>query len=187
MNEVVIQNKSEPLTPGLRLGNSQAAAWASLDMLGAPVPTVLSDGVWSAGHQGAVAPQRLFVLPYCRGAAGSRFSVRIYGWRSVDNNAAANLAGINAMVAIPFLLAELACVACSRQGPQGGDRIVQSSEVMCDTITLARGALGTNGEIVSPGMNLIAFANVELRGARYFSFDFKQTDPVPMNLLFARA
>jgi hypothetical protein len=186
MMDVILNNRSEPLTQALQLGDSQASAFSPF-LLSAFSP--LGDGVWPAGHQGAFAPQRIFLLPYCLGAAGSRFSVRLYGWRSVDNNNPAGLTGANSWVFVPYLLAELACIACARVGPSGTARIVKSNEAMCDTITLTHGAVGQTGEIVSngAGTNLVAFANVELRGCRYFQFDFQQTDPVPMNCLWARA
>lgn len=181
---VVIDNRSEVLVPALQLGDSQNNAWTSLDMQ-ATAPT--GDGVYTSGHLGVFSAQKLFVQPYCMGLTGSRFSLRLYGWRGAENNAGAARSGANSQVWLPYLLAELACVACARQGPPGAQRIVQASENMCDTITLTRGALGAAGEIVSnPGTGLIAFAQVELRGAKFFSFDFKTTDPVPMNALFAR-
>ena len=190
MRDVIISNRSEPLSQALRLGDSQNTAWTSYDMQ-ALKPS--GDGVWSAGEGGVDAPQRLFLLPYCEGLAGSNFSMRVYGWRGVEMPNG----GPNQNVWIPFLLAELACVACNRFGPPlpgvlppvGNGRFIQADEAMCDTITLTQGALGLTGEICStgPGTDLIAFAIVELRGVKAFSFDFQQTDPVPMNCLWARA
>lgn len=191
MQNVVIDNRSEPLMQALLNGDSQNAAWTSFDMT--PVKPS-GDGVWSAGDSGGIhAPQRLFLLPYCEGLAGSNFSVRIYGWNGVENPDG----GPNRNVWIPYLLAELACVACNRFGPPlagpipqvYAGRFIQPDEAACDTITLTQGGLGLTGEIVStgPGTDLIAFAIVELRGCKLFQFDFQQTDPVPMNCLWRRA
>ncbi len=191
MMNVIIDSRSEPLMQALQFGDSQNTAWTSYDMTGS-VPT--GDGVWPAGHGGQLAPQRLFILPYCEGQAGSNFSVRVYGWRGIEQPDG----GANRNVWIPFLLAELACVSCNRFGPANtgptppqpyAGRFIQADEALCDTITLTQGSVGPTGEVVStgPGSDLIAFAIVELRGARFFQFDFQQTDPVPMNALWARA
>ena len=190
MANVIVDSRSEPLNQALLLGDSQNTAWTSYDMLGLPP---VGDGIWAAGHGSVHAPGKLFILPYCEGLAGSNFSVRVYAWRSVEQPNG----GPNQNVWVPVLLCELACISCNRFGPPlpgvlppvGNGRFIQADEAMCDTITLTQGSLGPTGEICStgPGTDLIAFAVIELRGARFFQFDFQQTDPVPMNCLWSRA
>ncbi len=199
MMDIIQNNRSEPLNQAFQLMDD-FGLFMSIDML----PTNPSqagaldqvDGVWRAGHDGAFAAQRLFLLPYCNGQPGTNFSMRIYGWRGIDNNAKMGQTGTSYLVWVPYLLAEFACISCNRFGPPstnppgGVQRLIPPSYAMCDTITLTQGALGLTGEIDStgPGTDLIAFAILELRGSRYFQFDFNATDPnVLMNCLWARA
>ncbi len=183
---MLLETLSVPLAKAL-VTNSTATTFASLDLIGAP-PS--GESVYPMGNGGMIAPNRLFLLPYCDGPAGSTFSMRVYGWRALTNPEASPVKGVS----IPYLLAELLCVSCGRAAPSEGlsgqsPRFLQASERMCDTITLTQGATGpwyTEINSTGPGTDLIAFALVDVVGSRYIQFDFQQTDPVGMNCLWAR-
>lgn len=203
MEEVQIRSQSSPLTKALRV-NSQNPLFGSAttipvnqNVLGLaratltpdlflPMLTVPdSDGSFAMSMADATrgwpsGPLGVFLMPYCQGPKGSRFSIRLFGWREVPGGAAVDV------VWIPYLLAELACIACDRSGPNRGtgtNRYIHEDERFCDTITLVKG----QANITSPGSNLIASAVVSLGGCRFIGFDFQQTDPVPLNCLWAKA
>ncbi len=122
--------------------------------------------------------------------AGNQFSVRLYGWRAAENPP-----GLGRPVWIPYLICELACTTCNRQGPPNtappgnpSNYMLGPDESLCDTISLTQGSLGLTGLINStgPGTDLIAYAIVELTAPRYFQFDFGAIDSIPMNCLFAK-
>lgn len=191
--EQIIVCPSHGLSKALTQGNSQAPAFASLTLTQA-APS--ADGVYPFGKGGAFAPTRLFLMPYCEGVAGQQFSLRLYGWRPLDQPSGMP----QTAVWIPYFLAELACTACNQPGPTPGgpppwdnltgalNPLILPGETFCDTITLTQGNLGPSGAIYStgPGTDLIAFALVEMLGCKMFQFDFQQTDTVNMNCLWAR-
>ncbi len=204
MSNVLLYTLSNNLTKVLQTGNSIQAAFNFIVPQIQPPnvltpnqqfgTTGLADGVYSAGHDALMAPPRLFLLPYCDGAPSSSFSVRVYGWRGLTHPEGNPQQG----VWIPVLIAELACTACTVGGPaaptepQVPVRYLSPTELLCDTISLTQGTLGVNGLIQStgPGTNLVAFAEIDLIGSRFFSFDFQLADtgnPVGMNCLFAKA
>lgn len=187
---MLIETISANLHQALVNGDSIAASFASFDML-ATTPTAIgdpvgpggaTDGVFNAGHEGIFAQNRLFLLPYALGAAGSGFSLRVYGWRPISHPD-----GLSTQrVWIPYFLVELACTTCARPGPGPAPRKILNTERMCDTITLTRGNLGPTGYINSnAGTNLIAYAILEISGCKKFQFDFQQTAPVGMNALWS--
>lgn len=149
-------------------------------------------GVWGAGDGGALAPNRLLLVPFCEGVVGAQFSLRLWSWRQVMPDANPQL---NVWVPIPVL--EIACSASNMTGlasqgggllGAGGSSYLSNTEHLCDFISITYGALGLTGFISSgagPGTDLTAFVVVELTGARKYSFDFAQSDPVNMNCLIA--
>jgi hypothetical protein len=139
-------------------------------------------GIFDAGEGGEVGPNLIQVQPYCYGPAGSQFSMRMYGWRPVGMGEP--MLGTLMGVWVPQFLVEFACIACNQPGING--RTIDVAENFCDTITLTQGSVGSRGEINStgPGTDLIASAEVDLRGAKRFSFTFQQTDAVSMNSLW---
>jgi hypothetical protein len=203
MSDVLLYNLSNQLTKALQSGNSLQQTF-NLLVPQVQSPKVLTpnqqylggpaDGIYDGGHDGLLCPPRIFLLPFCEGAPGSGFSMRLWSWRAVTHPEG----NPNQAVWIPVLVAELACVACSVGGPvaptepQIPQRWLSATEMLCDTISLTQGTLGNGGLIQStgPGTNLVAFAEVDLIGSRFFSFDFQLADngnPVGMNCLFAKA
>ena len=185
-----IYTQSGPLSKALTAGNSNAIDWAALEILELlPV----ADGRYAAGEGGAYAPNRLFLMPYCEGGAGAAFSMRIIGWRAFSQP------GDRKQVSIPYLICELACVACNVGGPSAPimtppyPNIMAPTERVCDDVVLALGSLGCGpsgpGFINSAGAgsDIPASALVDLGGCQLFQFDFKTTGPVTANCLWARA
>ena len=171
--------------------NSQASQFADLDVLSSSPTVSAAGGIWGAGTGGDRAPYRIKLFPYCEGNPGSMFRMRLYGWDHI---------GVDpfAFVWLPYLIAEFTCIACTRGGPpaavagQQAFRLIAETERFCDTMTLTAGTLGVSqvdGVVCStgPGTNLIAWAIVDLAGCRKFQFDFEQTDPVTMNVLWSKA
>lgn len=197
---MLIDQLKDVLTKALTQGNSQAASWSPPIILGADPRTAYADGMVRTDDGNSISPQRLLLLPYCEGAAGQGFSMRLFGWRQLkepDNiNPGTSTVTPGATVAslgvwIPTLLAEFACTSCNQGGPvnaSGQVSLIQPNENFCDTITLTQGALGLTGLINStgPGTDLIAFAVVELLGAQRWSWDFQRGDAVNMNCAYAR-
>ncbi len=137
---------------------------------------------WNAGEGGDHSFNRILVQPYCEGPAGSQFWVRVYGWRPVGGSVETR----QTRVWLPTLLVQLFCIAGDLSGSSvaSGYALLQT-ENLCDTISLVSGWPGATGEIVSSGPGFAAFAEIELRGAKKFSFEFEQSDNVGMNALWA--
>ncbi len=179
---MLLETVSTTLTKALQNGDLYQTSFT--------VPTVRSsqptgDGVYIAGQGGGLAPNRVFLLPFCLGPAGSAFTMRLFGWTELRNPSG----DTSTLVWIPFLLAELVCVATDLPGFAG--RLLSDSERLCDAIALTKGSPGAGGFVNSsgPGTGLVASATVFLCGCRKFSFDFasgEETD-VGMNCLWARA
>lgn len=185
-DDLLIKTASNKLAKALPLGNS---------LNGAFVPFVAQNGIpfaagtYVAGAGGMLAPNRVKVYPYCEGAAGSTFSVRVYGWDHISDDP-------RYFVFVPPLLTEFLCVSCDSAGPgsPGGPGVspyvILDSERFCDTISLTQGSVGWMGEVNScPGSGCVGFVMVDLRGCKFFAFDFANVDPVTlsMNALFATA
>ena len=152
------------------------------------------EGSFQWGYLGDHGPNRILLIPFAEAAAGANFSFRIYSWRELSWPSGATVVD----EWIPLFLAEFACTTCNRAGaaadtPSVSTNTLLDSERVCDTITLTQGSLGTgpsgSGFINStgPGTDLVAYAFVDVGGARFVSFDFQQIDPVGMNCLWARA
>jgi hypothetical protein len=181
-----LENSQQPVWNAGIVPLTQAPANQSTYPAGTPPSAWVFPGVFNAGAGGNFTQTRIRMLPYCNGPPGSQFSFRLYGWRDVvypEGNP-------NALVWVPEFDAEFACTSCAAPGPTDPNvRMILPTENFCDTITLTQGNLGPTGFINStgPGTNLIAYAVAELGGCRKFQFDFQQTDPVGMNLLFVFA
>ena len=186
---VMIGTRSTKKTKALSLGNSVATAFQSFDVLPLNPASAGYNGVFSAGHDGTVTANRVKIVPYAEGPAGSNFSLRLYGWDVLESPDPGGR-----LVWVPQMLAEFACTTCNRSGPVNTSPVVSNyflldSERLCDTMTLTQGGLGWMGEVVStgPGTDLIAFAVVDIRGCRFYSYDFAQIDNVGMNALTGTA
>jgi hypothetical protein len=129
------------------------------------------DGCFAAGLGATQAPQQLLVLPYSQGQA--EYGMRLWGWWSVGDPAAAN-----AVLWVPLLLAEFLCTSGASAGL--GRRLVRDGELFAGALTLAAGGVGQYGS-VNTGLP-VSFAVVDLRGCRKFQFDFT----APGNALWAK-
>lgn len=155
----------------------------------------------SENQLGMVAPNRIFIQPFCDGPPGSQFAMRLWGWRGygpTDGDGPRELD-------VPFFIAEWICTSCNCPGPQSEGppgfpsiRPMQPSENLCDTIVLVQGDLGASGWINATGApatvsapavptNLPGYTTVELQGAKQFQFDFKQIDSnIGMNAFYCK-
>lgn len=187
MEDVIQATRSSPINKALANGNSTANQW-TVPAKQVVVPTF--DGFFPAGHPNQYTADAIWFSPYCEGAVGSLFSVRLFLWRVLwqPDGDPAN------MQCCPYFQAEFLCTACNAFGTGDVSQTKKAklllSETECDTITLTQGSLGPSGYInaTGPGTDLVAHARVSLLGARYFSFDFCQFDtgnPVSMNALWA--
>ncbi len=131
---------------------------------------------WDAGEGGDHVFNRLYLQPYCEGPAGSQFWVRLYGWR--------RLGQLNHWV--PTLLVQFLCSAGDLPGSSvASGAVLIQTENLCDTMLPVSGSVGMTGEVVSSGSGFGAYALVELRGCKKFSFEFEQADNVGMNALWS--
>ncbi len=169
--------------------NSQSQAFTTFGLQTQPVAiqaTQPADTVWPAGAGGMFAPQRLKVMFFASGGAGNAFSARLYAWFHHGDNP-------DTLVWIPVLLAEFALVTGALPGPAAltnfAPYVIKPDEYMCDGITLVQGSVGATGEIVTigPGTGFVSLVMCELRGAKFFQFDFQQSDSVLMNALWSSA
>lgn len=184
-----LEQISNPLTKAFQQGNSPADAWSSFDATGSRPEKVYTDGtIVTARDMEIITAQRLFVMPYCEGP-GLSFSMRVYGWQEIARpDPIGQPAGKDAvLVWIPFLIVELACTSCNRAGPDM-NRLLRPIENLCDTITVTQGTTGFRGNVVStgPGTDLVAWAVIELVGARRITFDFSEVDQTNCNALWAK-
>ena len=176
---MLIETLSVPLFKAFAQGNKSGSSFTIPQPQGL-APT--GDGVWPAGSEGQFAPNRIFILPYAYATQGAVFTTRVYGWRSIDSVPGSR------SVFVPFPLIDLTCTVGNIQGV-GRDYQILDSEQFCDGLSLAGGAVGKYGEIVTygAGSGLASFCLVDLRGCRRFSFDFKTSSGATMNALWARA
>lgn len=189
-NDVLIVARSNYLTKALSLGNSQNPSFFP-PITRTIVPS--DDGVFNVAKGCHYVPDRIIVFPFAEaGQQGANFSLRVYGWFELF--AGQNQPGGPTRVYIPSLLAELSCTTSNINGPMSASAPALPSqltddEYLCDTIVLTQGQLGQNGLINStgPGTDLVAYAKIDLAGARLIQFDFQQTDPVNGNCLWAFA
>ncbi len=186
-DDVIIVSASHGMNRALT-GYSQNQSWTSF-LLSTDPPTIGTppdNGIFAAGHGGMNTAYRLMLVPFSSGGAGTQFSVRVYGWVPLGPTPILD-------TWMPLLLAEFLCTTAELTGPAPLPGVQSAltllpTDYLCDTITLTQGSVGPTGEINStgPGTNLAAFAMLELRGAKFFQFDFQQTDPVMMNCLWSR-
>jgi hypothetical protein len=198
---MTIEQHSNPLQAALA-ANSFAPDWQTIftprpfiTKIGEPPTDYGKDqGVVSLTTGYTLQHTRVFLQPYAQGAAGSQFSMRLWGWRS---HIVGRGDGARELV-VPFFIAELLLTACNCPGPQSEGpagtpsiRPLQPSENLCDTASLVQGDLGAGGWInmtAQPGAptDLPGYIVLELQGCVAFQFDFKQQDPVGMNCLWAK-
>ena len=130
----------------------------------------VADGDFVAGLGGATSPQQILIVPYCEGAPGRQFSMRLYGWwNHGEIRDAANT------IWLPLLLAEVACVAGPKNG--SGGRLIKESEYFAQGITFVAGDLGMYGRIVQGGD--VGYLKIDLQGCRKFRFDFAVGEQAP--------
>lgn len=172
---------SAKLTKALSV-NSQSPEYAIVKTTGSE-PT--GDGVWPAGDPGILCPNRICLVPYCEGAAGAQFTLRLYYWNCLGNDP-------QIWVWQAMLLMELLCVAGDYPGPSARDgemsrRLILDTERFCSVAAAVQGSYGDGGDTL-PGSVTPAAVWVELKGARKFQFDFQQIDQqIGMNCLWAPA
>ena len=201
---VTTVERVDPARKAMALGNSQNSVWATLISQNAspgsvnPAFTATGpDGVYLLAQDLQYVPAYVFVQPYAQSGPGAQFSFRVYGWTS------SKLPSGNPMYEVwtPFLIAEFACWTCNQPGPaqfvegMTPPGSIQADEFFCDTMALVQGGIGPLGQLLStgardqgnPGTDLVARAKIATMGAKHLQFDFQQTDPIPMNLLFSLA
>lgn len=174
---MLIETLSTPLSRAF-VSNSQAVD----DLNVGPSPAEPSDdGAFPAGYNGAYAPQVLLVVPFCQGGPQSEFIMRVWGWWS-----AGAILDTEGSVWVPLLLAEVLCVAGSRNGL--GARMLKDSEFLCDNLTLLSGDLGPSGKIIVPGPGRVAYLKLHLNGCQKFQFEFQAGEDPPAlgNALWAK-
>ena len=157
--------------------NSTAASFTPL-AVSATEPG--SDGVWGGSTDGSVMCRYLRIRPYCLGGNNSTFSMQVWGWSLLGRDP-------NTLLYIPELVLEVACTACAQTGIAG--RLVLDTEAFVDTITVAAGSVGEDGEVISPANDQIGSIKLRMKGTRKFQFLFKLggVPPTSMNALWARA
>ncbi len=184
MMEILPVTPSNPLSKALT-GNSTSVTPTRFYDARATEPT--DDGVYVAGLGGAVAGNRVMVMPFSDGIVGSRFWMRLWGWRVVQGL-------VSEQLWVPQLLVEMLCVTGNFPGPlspqkgQKSPRVLQEYEKLCSAMLVTNGSLGRSGEIRVNGISPAA-AWVELVGAQKFQFEFQrhEFDNLSMNAFFCRA
>lgn len=177
---MLIETLSDKLHKALTT-NSQASEYT----LGLGQPTPLSitmpsgEGILTWGSNGMLAPNRILLLPYGDGAPGATFSMRLYYWNHVGEDAAT-------WVWVPLVLTEFVCTIDDIPGPDG-NHLILDSERFCSGLSAIAGSFGKDGDIITT-TGFPAMALVGVPGARLCALDFQQISAnVSMNCLWARA
>ena len=134
-------------------GNSAAQATAS---------AVFDLGTDTAG---SAAQNGLVIKPYGAGADNATFSLRVIGWRKVDEGDPAT------SIWDPTVLVELACTLSATPIGLAG-KVIVATDLFADTITLTYGNANVSNEIISPANNIAAHAVVDLKGFQKVEITF---------------
>lgn len=109
----------------------------------------------------------LLIFPYCDGAPGSQFQMRLWAWRNFGA-----IGNVNVVVWIPCLLAQVNCVAGKNQGD--AVRLLKPGEHLAGTIQLEMPEALANGDrIHSLGSDFTASLKIATDGCQKITFDFK--------------
>lgn len=137
------------------------------------------------GKNGGATQNGALFVPYCLGADGDDFSMRVIGWRSIKSLTDAALKTLW----VPVILVEVACEAGTAAGVAGS--AVLNTEVFAESMTLTYGNDDVSIDIVSPGAstNFIAHFVCDLKGFQKFECTFDRStgtnDPTSCNCLVA--
>ncbi len=161
-------NLSTPLTKAFQTVPQQGPFSGSFAYNFATNP--LPDGFIAAGDGGAISSKVLTVIPFCDGPAGTLFSMRVLYWNTFGPDQ-----GTRILIAVPLI--EVLCSVSNVAGP-AFDPLFNSSQHLCDQITLTSGSLGLDGAIYGgvAGSDVPTMVQVEIQGARLVSFDFQAVD-----------
>lgn len=106
---------------------------------------------------GGIVQNSLIIKPYGAGANNATFSLRVIGWRKVDEGDPATV------VWDPTVLVELACTLSSTPIGLAG-KVILATDLFADTIALTTGNDDVSCDIVSPTGDVAAHAVVDLKG-----------------------
>jgi len=102
----------------------------------------------------------MLIMPYGVGADNAVMSVAVYGWRFVPGRGVDN---VDMWVAM--LLGWFVC-QLSAALPGIGSRVIGSTELFADTITVTYGTPAVNNDVVSPANDLPASILLSLKGCQ---------------------
>ncbi len=126
-------------------GNSAAQATAS-----AVIDMTQPDG-------GGITQNAMIIKPYGAGANNATFSLRVIGWRKVEEG------DPTTTIWDPTVLVELACTLSSTPIGLAG-KVIVATDLFADTIVLTTGNDDVSCDIVSPTGDVAAHAVVDLKG-----------------------
>lgn len=135
------------------------------------------DGIHNAGFGGIKAQNGIVVMPFGIGDDDDVFNMRAWGWTRLGDNPETS-------IWIPMLLADFVCTMSTSTGV--ANKLLLSTERLCDTITLTTGNDDVSIDIVSPTGNVPAHAVLDLKGSQKVTFTFDQHtgSPTSFNTLF---
>lgn len=153
MAEPVIRSITKPLKRAFTVTRA-AEEWQEIGALETQPTQSADNGIFVASRG------LLFVLPFCEGAPESEFTMRLWAYVNAGEN-------VDNVVWIPLLIAELHCIAGTRNGLK--TRSLKANDFLCRSIALVDGSLGSGRICLS---DYGSWVTLEQNEAKLVQFDF---------------